>query len=152
MTKRQRSLVLFIVLVVGLGWVMGATNLPGAWYAALQKPPFNPPRWIFGPTWTVLYVMIAIAGWRTYLEDKVTALPMQLWFAQMALNFMWSPTVFTLHSLAFGLAIILTMLALIVGFIVVQWRQNRIAALLFLPYAAWVAFASVLNYSLYRLN
>jgi tryptophan-rich sensory protein len=126
------------VLVVGLGWVMGATNLPGPWYAALQKPPFNPPRWIFGPTWTVLYVMIAVAGWRTYLEDKVTALPMQLWFEQMALNFMWSPTVFTLHSLAFGLAIILTMLALIVGFIAVQWRNNRIATLLFLPYAAWV--------------
>ena len=77
---------------------------------------------------------------------------MQLWFAQMALNFTWSPTVFTLHSLAFGLAIILMMLALIVGFIAVQWRDNRIAALLFIPYAAWVAFASLLNYSLYRLN
>jgi tryptophan-rich sensory protein len=115
MAKRHRSLVLFIVLVVGLGWVMGATNLPGAWYAGLQKPPFNPPNWIFGPVWTVLYVMIAVAGWRTYLQDMVTALPMQLWFAQMALNFTWSPTVFTLHSLAFDLAIILMMLALIIG-------------------------------------
>lgn len=152
MAKRLRSLVLFIVLVVGLGWVMGATNLPGGWYAGLQKPSFNPPNWIFGPTWTVLYAMIAVAGWRTYLQEKTTALPMQLWFAQMALNFMWSPTVFTLHSLAFGLAIILTLLALIVGFIAVQWRENRTAALLFIPYAAWVAFASVLNYSLYRLN
>ena len=70
----------------------------------------------------------------------------------MALNFMWSPVVFTLHSLASGLVIILTMLALIVGFIAVQWRENKIVALLFLPYAAWVAFASLLNYSLLRLN
>lgn len=152
MANRNRSLVLFIVLVVGLGWAMGATNLPGAWYASLQKPSFNPPSWIFGPTWTVLYVMIAVAGWRTYLQDEVTAVPMQLWFAQMALNFMWSPVVFTLHSLAFGLAMILMMLALIVSFIAVQWHENRTAALLFVPYATWVAFASLLNYFLYRLN
>lgn len=131
---------------------MGAANLPGAWYAGLQKPSLNPPNWIFGPTWTVLYVMIAVAGWRTYLQDKVTALPMQLWFAQMALNFMWSPTVFTLHSLAWGLAVILTMLVVIITFIVVQWLENRLAALLFIPYAAWVAFASLLNYYLFRLN
>ncbi len=152
MAKRHRSLVLFLVLVVGLGWLIGVTNLPGAWYVGLQKPSFNPPNWIFGPTWTVLYIMIAVAGWRTYLQDKTPTLPMQLWFAQMALNFMWSPVVFTLHSLASGLVIILTMLALIVGFIAVQWRENKIVALLFLPYAAWVAFASLLNYSLLRLN
>ena len=152
MANRHKSLVLFIVLVVGAGWVTGATNLPGAWYAGLRKPSFNPPNWIFAPTWTVLYVMIAVAGWRTYLQEKTTALPMQLWFAQMALNFMWSPVVFTLHNLAFGLAIVVTMLALIVGFIAVQWRGNRRPALLFIPYAAWVAFASLLNYSLYKLN
>ena len=69
--------------------------------------------------------MIAVAGWRTYLQDKTPTLPMQFWFAQMALNFMWSPVVFTLHSLASGLVIILTRLALIVGFIAVQWRENK---------------------------
>jgi tryptophan-rich sensory protein len=152
MAKRHQSLIFFILLVVGLGWLMGAINRPGAWYASLAKPSFNPPGWVFGPTWTVLYVMIAVAGWRTYLREKTTALPMQLWFAQMALNFMWSPVVFTLHSLAFGLAIILTMLALIVSFIAVQWRDDKVAASLFVPYAAWVAFASILNFSLYRLN
>jgi translocator protein len=100
----------------------------------------------------VLYVMIAVAGWRTYLQDKTSALPMQLWFVQMALNFSWSPVVFTLHSLASGLAIILTMLAPIVGFIWIQAAENRPAAILLLPYAVWVAFASVPNYSFYRLN
>jgi len=152
MAKRHRSLALFILLVVGIGWAIGVTNLPGAWYAGLQKPPFNPPNWIFAPTWTVLYVMIAVAGWRTYLQEETTALPMQLWLAQMILNFLWSPVFFTLHHMTFALAIILTLLAVIVGFIWVQWRENRVAAGLFIPYAVWVAFASVLNYSIYRLN
>lgn len=152
MADRRKPLVLFIILVVGIGWLIGATNLPGAWYASLNKPFFNPPNWIFGPTWTVLYVMIALAGWRTYLQQTPPALPMQLWLMQMVLNFMWSPVVFKLHSLAAGLAIILTLLAVIVGFIWVQAAENRWAALLFVPYAAWVAFASLLNYSLYRLN
>ena len=152
MAKRHRSLALFIVLVVGIGWAVGATNLPGAWYAGLHKPPFNPPNWIFAPTWTVLYVMIAVAGWRTYLQDDATALPMQLWLAQMILNFLWSPIFFTLHHMTFALAIILTLLAVIVSFIRVQWHEDRVAAALFIPYAAWVAFASLLNYSLHRLN
>ena len=122
MAKRHRSLALFIL--VGIGWAIGATNLPGAWYAGLQKPPFNPPNWVFAPTWTVLYVMIAVAGWRTYLQEETTALPMQLWLAQMILNFLWSPVFFTLHHMTFALAIILTLLAVIVGFIWVQWRRT----------------------------
>lgn len=152
MESGHRSLLLFIVLVVGTGWLIGATNLPGQWYEDLNKASFNPPSWIFGPTWTVLYVMIAVAGWRTYLQDGPTALPMQLWYAQMGLNFIWSPVVFTLHSLALGFTIILSLLAVIVGFIWVQSSNSRLAAALFVPYAVWVAFASALNYSLYRLN
>ena len=86
-------------------------------------------------------MLIAIAGWRTYLQETPAALPMQLWYAQMALNFIWSPVVFTLHSLGLGLAIILDC-SVIVGFIAVQASDNRPAALFFVPYAAWVAFAS----------
>jgi tryptophan-rich sensory protein len=80
--------------------------------------------------------MIAVAGWRTYLQDDATALPMQLWLAQMILNFLWSPVFFTLHHMTFALAIILTLLAVIASFIWVQWRENRLAAALFIPYAA----------------
>ncbi len=80
------------------------------------------------------------------------SLALQLWFAQMLLNFSWSPAFFRLHKMGLGLAIILTLLATIVGFIAVQIRENRLAAGLFVPYAAWVAFASALNYSLLKLN
>ena len=152
MAKRHKSLALFILLVVGIGWTIGAINLPGAWYAELQKPPFNPPNWVFAPTWTIVYVLIAVAGWRTYLQDDATALPMQLWLAQIMLNFVWLPVFFTLHYMTLALAIILTLLAVIVSFVWVQWHENRLAAALFIPYTAWVAFASLLNYSIYRLN
>jgi translocator protein len=151
MIARRRSLILFLVLVVGGGWISGASNLPGAWYGSLQKPPFNAPNWVFAPTWTVLYIMIAVAGWRTYRHDSHGA-PMQLWFAQMLLNFLWPPVVFRLHNLALGLAVILTLLATIVSFIALRWKEDRGTAGLFIPYAAWVAFASLLNYALFRLN
>ena len=151
MTQRTKSLCLFLIGVVGTGWLIGATNLPGAWYAALHKPSFNPPNWIFAPVWTAIYVLIAIAGWRTWRQE-MNGFALQLWFAQMLLNFAWSPAVFRVHQLALGLAIILTMLILIVTFIAMQWRENRPAALLFIPYGLWVSFAALLNYSLYRLN
>ncbi len=149
--NRRRSLLVFLVAVVGIGWLVGATNLPGAWYASLTKPPFNPPDWVFAPAWTVLYILVAIAGWLTWLQPRNRS-ALQLWFAQMLLNFSWSPVFFGLHSMALGLAIILMLLVTIVAFIVVQAKDNRLAALLFMPYAAWVSFASILNYSLLRLN
>jgi benzodiazapine receptor len=151
MTARRRSLITFLVLVVAAGWIAGASNLPGPWYGSLQKPAFNPPNWVFAPTWTVLYVMIAVAGWRTYLRDAYGT-SMQLWFAQMMLNYLWSPVVFRLHSLSFGLTVILALLATVIGFVVTRWHEDRVAAVLFIPYACWVAFASLLNYSLFQLN
>jgi len=147
----RRLLILFVLGVLGIGWTIGATNLPGPWYASLQKPWFNPPNWVFAPTWTVLYIMIAIAGWRAFLRDpKGNAF--RVWVGQIALNFAWSPTVFTFHNLALGLVIILSMLVLILTFIVLQWRSEKSSALLFVPYAAWDAFASVLNFALFQLN
>jgi translocator protein len=151
MMNRRQSLIVFLVGVVGIGWLIGATNLPGEWYAALNKPSFNPPNWVFAPAWTVLYILIAIAGWKTYLQEQ-NGLALQLWLLQMLLNFSWSPVFFRYHHMALALMIILAMLAAITGFVYVQARENRTAALLFIPYAAWVSFASLLNYSLYRLN
>jgi benzodiazapine receptor len=65
--NRYVTLALFLILVLGGGTLMGASNIPGPWYEALQKPWFNPPNWLFGPAWTVLYILIAIAGWRTWV-------------------------------------------------------------------------------------
>jgi translocator protein len=151
MNRPVLNLVLLLVLVVGGGWIIGATNLPGAWYGSLHKPPFNPPKALFPIVWTALYVLIAVAGWRTY-ERVGSAAVMQVWWGQLLLNFAWSPIFFTAHLMWPALGIIVAMLVLIVTFIVLQWGEDRIAALLFVPYAGWVAFASVLNASLNVLN
>jgi tryptophan-rich sensory protein len=145
------TLVVFVVVVVGLGGLIGTQSIPGAWYEGLQKPPFNPPNWIFGPVWFTLYVMIGIAGWRVWIRDR-TGAAMKLWVAQMLLNWAWSPVWFIGQMLWPAFAIIVLMLAAILAFIAVNWRQDRIASMLFVPYASWVAFASVLNLSIAILN
>lgn len=148
---RPFALVLFLLLVVGGGLVIGWVTSPDEWYDNLAKPAFNPPGWVFGPVWTTLYVMIAIAGWRIW-RQHVPGWPMALWWAQLLLNFVWSPTFFTAHQIGLAFVVVLLMLATIVAFIVTAWRQDRLAAWLFVPYAAWVAFASVLNGSILMLN
>lgn len=151
---RPRSfflLAVFILVVVGVGGLLGFLSAPGEWYAGLEKPPFNPPSWVFSPVWLTLYVLIAIAGWRTFERDR-TGRAMWLWYAQMLLNWLWSPVFFAAQLLWPAAVVIVAMLAVIVGFIVVSWRQDRLAALLFVPYAAWVAFATLLNVSIAILN
>jgi benzodiazapine receptor len=145
-----RILVLFLLVVVGVGLAIGLAIQPGTWYAALRKPSFNPPNWIFGPAWTVLYVLIAIAGWRTWRLEGHSSLPMRIWMGQMLLNWIWTPLFFGAHQMAAGLVVILVLLLAILLFIVTT--RDTIARLCFVPYALWVGFASVLNASLLWLN
>ncbi len=149
--KNWPALILFLILVVGGGLTIGFLTAPGAWYAGLTKPSFNPPNWLFAPVWTALYVLIGIAGWRTFERDR-GGWPMRLWWAQLALNFLWSPAFFAAHQIALALGIILLLLAAILAFIGASWRQDWVAAWLFVPYAAWVAFASALNAAILALN
>jgi tryptophan-rich sensory protein len=145
------TLALFILLVLGGGTLIGLMTLPGEWYAGLAKPPFNPPNWIFAPVWTLLYIMVAVAGWRTWQRGPRSA-AIALWFVQLALNFVWSPVFFGAHRIGGALAVIVALLAAIIAFIVMAGPRDRIAALLFTPYAAWVAFATLLNGALWYLN
>ena len=149
--SHRLALIVFVVLVVGGGLVIGYLTAPGDWYAALEKPSFNPPSWVFAPAWTLLYVAIAIAGWRAWKSDS-PRWPMRLWWTQLALNFLWSPVFFAAHRIGLALLVISLLLATILAFIAVSWRQDRVAAWLFAPYAAWVSFASLLNASIRALN
>ena len=141
----------FVLLVVGGGLLIGFFTAPGPWYEALAKPSFNPPNWLFGPVWTVLYVLIAIAGWRIWQHER-PGKAMKLWWLQLALNFLWSPVFFALHQIGLALVVILALLVAILAFIAIAWKLDRLAAWLFVPYAAWVAFASLLNASIWMLN
>ena len=142
---------MFLALVLGGGLALGYLTAPGEWYAGLAKPSFNPPAWVFAPAWTTLYVLIAIAGWLVWRRDRAST-PMKLWWAQLVLNFLWTPAFFAARQIGLALIVILVLLAVIFGFIATAWREHRTAALLFLPYAAWVAFASTLNGAIFALN
>ena len=144
------SLLVSFVIVFSVAAV-GAAFMPGEWYAALNKPTWNPPNWIFGPVWTALYVMIAISGWLLWREPDRT-LTMSLFALQLALNGAWSWLFFGRHTISGALLDIVLLLATIVVLIVVAWPINRLAAGLLMPYAAWVAFATVLNAAIWRLN
>jgi benzodiazapine receptor len=148
--SRSMALLMFLVLVIGGGLAIGYITLPGEWYARLAKPSFNPPNWIFAPIWTILYILIAIAGWRVW--DYGLTKPQQFWWAQLVLNFLWSPTFFGLQQMGLALIVIALLLVAIIGFIKATWEPDRHSALLFLPYLVWVAFATLLNASLWMLN
>lgn len=140
----------FVAFVVAVGGLIGTQAQPGSWYESLNKPPFNPPNWVFGPVWTVLYVMIGLAGARAFLARRTALLT--VWTVQMALNFIWSPVWFGLQLIWPAFVIIVGMWLAILTFIVLAWRADRPAALLFVPYFAWVSFAAVLNLSIGLLN
>ncbi|MBD0413047.1 TspO/MBR family protein [Oryzicola mucosus] len=151
MQKNYLSLAVFIAVVLGIGLLIGFVTLPGEWYASLQKPAFNPPNWVFGPAWTILYILIGIAGWRIWEIDRYGG-AMKLWLLQMALNFCWSPAFFGAQRIGLALVIIFLLLLTILAFIGVAARRDKMAALLFVPYAGWVAFATALNASIWMLN
>ena len=83
--NRWLVLIGFLVLTVGSGITIGFLTAPGEWYAGLAKPAFNPPNWIFAPVWTVLYILIAFAGWRTFEHNRGGGV-MRLWWAQLVLS------------------------------------------------------------------
>ncbi|MGZ2439224.1 benzodiazapine receptor [Sinorhizobium medicae] len=161
--------ILFVTAVLGLGLAIGYINIPDAWYRSLAKPDFTPPDWIFAPAWSLLYIMIGIAGARSFLGRRRAAgllgdrraaglsgdrraAQWPLWLAQMVLNFLWSPLFFGLHQIAAALVVICLLLASIAAFIIASLRQDGISALLFVPYLAWVAFATLLNGSIFLMN
>jgi translocator protein len=150
-TSSLALLALFIVVIVGVGSAIGILFTPGTWYASLVKPSFNPPNWLFGPVWTILYVLIAIAGWRTFL-DRPSSRAMRLWTAQMLLNWLWTPVMFGANLIWPAFGVIVAMLAAIIGFITATRQTDPLSCWLFVPYLAWVSFASLLNLSLAILN
>ncbi|WP_278923127.1 TspO/MBR family protein [Pseudophaeobacter profundi] len=145
------SFLLFLIVVMGVGIGIGMLTSPGDWYRDLQKPFFNPPNWVFGPVWTVMYLIIAYVGWRVWQHEN-RAYPRRLWIVQMGLNFLWSPVFFAAEKPALALAVILCLLLTIVAFIRAAWHSDRLSALLFVPYVAWVGFALALNAAIVYLN
>ena len=124
---------------------------PDEWYARLNKPSWTPPGWVFPVVWTVLYVMIAIAGWLVWSAQGLT-LAMIVWAVQMVLNGLWSYLFFGLRRMDLALLDSGLLWLAIAGFIVLAYPISGTASLLFVPYLVWVTVAFVLNRTVWRMN
>ncbi|MBI5380793.1 MAG: tryptophan-rich sensory protein [Opitutae bacterium] len=142
------------LLVCFVAPVLGSAAGPGEWYAQLNKPSWNPPNWIFGPVWTGLYTLMAVAAWMIWRRGgwRAQRLPLGLFLAQLALNALWTPLFFGLHRADLAFVDIVLLWFGIVATIVAFARVHRGAAALLAPYLAWVSFATFLNFTLWRLN
>jgi tryptophan-rich sensory protein len=132
----------------------GAIFRPGRWYDNLAKPSWQPPGWLFGPVWSLLYAMIAVSGWLVWLKAGFSGAPLA--FAVYALNLIfnaaWSGLFFGLKRMGLAAVEMVGLWATIVALIALFWPIDVWAALLLVPYLAWVSFAFVLNITVWRLN
>lgn len=126
----------------------------GGWYAELAKPVWNPPSWVFAPVWTTLYVTMAVSAWLVWLRGgwRQQKAALLLYVVQWMLNACWTPLFFGLHRLDWAFAELLVLLVAVIATMIVFWRVRRSAGILLAPYAVWVAFAALLNLTIWRMN
>ena len=154
--KHSLHLVAAIVgceLVGVLGGVFTASAIP-VWYMNLNKPVFSPPNWVFGPVWTLLYLLMGIAVYLVWIQKSTqkTKISLTFFIAQLIFNFLWSVLFFAMQSPLFALVDIIILWLLIVGTIIKFYPLSKIAAYLLVPYLVWVSFATILNASIVVLN
>jgi benzodiazapine receptor len=145
------TLVIFVLVVGGVGALIGTSFPVDGWYEALEKPFFMPEPALFGLVWPVLYLLVAIAGWRVFSSEG--AIPgWGLWISQLVLNWVWSPMFFGAHLIFWSIWIIVGVLSLSLAFISVTWDRDRLAAACMIPYVAWLAFALLINVTVWLMN
>ena len=144
-------LIIFILVLQGVGAVIGLSFQPDGWYDALTKPPFNPPPQIFGVVWPILYLLIAIAGWRVFTSGG-TVPGWGAWVVQMVTNWAWSPVFFGAHMIFWAMCLLGITLLATLAFIGITWGKSKLASLCMIPYVAWLSFAFLLNASIWILN
>lgn len=153
---RWLVLALFVMICLAIAGLGAAwTNLSvGDWYATLNKPSWNPPKWVFGPVWTTLYIMMAVAAWLVWRTKGLAdaRVPLLLFGAQLCLNAAWSALFFGRRNPGIAFADIVLLWIAILATIVAFGRVSNLAAILLVPYLSWVSFAAALNWSIWRMN
>ena len=146
------KVVIGVVICLTLGFLSGMSTVDAIanWYSGLIKPSFNPPNWIFGPVWTVLYAFMGIVIGRAWHRGDTKGI--KLFAVQFILNLLWSPVFFLMHQPLLALVIIITLWTMLIMCIRYWWRVDRLSAYLFVPYILWVSFATILNASIVLLN
>jgi benzodiazapine receptor len=158
-TSGHRSLIAFLVFAGATAFVYIVSGIVTAtsvssWYQTLNKPSFNTPDWIFAPVWSVLFVMIAIAGWMALRRAKIyqRRLVLLVFSTQLLLNCLWSVLFFGLQWVGTALVEIMLLWVSILWAMYVFWPIDRRVTILFAPYACWVTFAIALNAAIWSLN
>lgn len=158
MTQQHIRSSLFIFILLCLAVEIFASywtnQTVSTWYLELKKPPWTPPGWVFGPVWTILYMMIAISGWLIYKAEPShhRSIALAFYGGQLALNFIWSFFFFSLMSPASGFIDIILLSLLIILTIINAWHVRHLAAILLIPYLIWVLYATTLNAGIWLLN
>jgi translocator protein len=157
--NRRRDIIGLAVAVLGTEAVGGLSALAGGgdfvkYFDSLRKPPGTPPPAVFGPAWTFLYLLMAIAAWLVWREGltRQTAVALGLFAAQLTLNFAWSLIFFGQHRAGIALLEIAVLWLAILATIISFWRVRPAAGALLLPYLGWVGFAAYLNAGVWKLN
>ena len=131
--------------------VTGALFPTGAWYEALNKPWWTPPNWVFPIAWTILYLMIAVAGWRVWKADGIN-MALMVWAAGLVFNALWSWIMFGEQQIGWALVDLVAMWVTVAAFIWLAFPIDRVAAYLFMPYLVWVTYAGSLNLYIWLYN
>jgi tryptophan-rich sensory protein len=131
-----------------------ASAQAGVFYQALLRPDWAPPGWLFGPVWTVLYLLMAVSAWLVWRAGgfRNAGFALSMFLFQLAVNALWTWLFFVWHLGAAALAEIMVLWLLIVATVSLFWRHHRLAAVLLLPYLAWVSFAAVLTWAVWKHN
>jgi translocator protein len=136
----------------GIGAIFNIKAIP-KWYTHLRKPSFNPPNWIFGPVWTILYLMMGISFYLIWVSGfSLASLPLIAFFVQLILNVLWSALFFGARKPFLAFVEIIFLFISIALVMILFYPNSHTAAYLLIPYLLWVSFASVLNFELWRLN
>lgn len=157
LARKNFSLLVFSLLLPQVVGAVGALfTFPSIanWYIFLEKPQLTPPNWIFGPVWTLLYILMGISLFLIIVKKptKKEVRALQLFFLQLALNLLWSIVFFGFRSIEGGVIVIILLWCSILGTILLFSKISQLSSVLLLPYLAWVTFATYLNIALFWLN
>ena len=148
------TFILFLLITFSASLIGGLAtiNFMNPWYSLLNKPIFNPPDWVFGPVWTILYFMMTISIWLYWHTKNREMNTIYIYFTHLVFNATWSITFFIFHNMILALVVLIILIALIINLILSFRRVKMISAYLMIPYLLWCCFALILNTSLIILN
>jgi len=157
--KLNNSLKLIIALIIPqiIGIIGALFTMPSinGWYSSLAKPALNPPNWIFGPVWTLLFILMGVAAylvWRQGFDRKEVKVALGIFIFQLFLNLFWSIIFFGIHNPAVAFTEIISLWSAILALILAFYQVSRTSAYLLIPYILWVSFAAYLNYAIWQLS